>query len=266
MDNPLERPVPTDSDERIKEFARDLAWGVENKQWENGFPVSSMGGMMGETWSSPNVIYSPFQTDFQTNVELRFDQLLWQKWNNQPPRSEELVSHGYLESNDANPYTLHQRSFRLTEKALSLLAPVRPLSVFISHKQSTSSAFALLIEARIKEFDPDISVFIDKELLAGSALRKKIFATIREFNTLICIYSPKTPCSDYVFDEVNFALNLEHNVIPVWHLGYKGEGRYPEELKGLLRVEVSKESAKSYETALDELLEAIAAFRIKRSA
>ena len=259
MDHPLERPVPNDADARITEFARDLAWGVKKKQWENGFPVYSMGGMMGETWSSPNMIYS----SYQNNVELHFDQLLSQKWNNQPPHSQQLVSHGYLESNDSNLYSQHQRTFRVTEMASSLLDPKKPLSIFISHKQTVSSTFALLIEAGIRAHDPDISVFIDKEILPGNALKKKVFNAIRDSNTLICIYAPETPGSDYVYEEVNFALRLEHNVIPVWHHGYKGEGRYPEELEGLLRIEVSKEDAKSYENALQELLKALDELRSK---
>lgn len=259
MDHPLERPVPTDADERVQEFARDLAWGVKNNQWDDSFPVYSMGGMMAETWSSPNVSYSPFQT----NIELRFDQLLREKWNNQPPRSEQLVSNGYLESKDPNLYSQHQKTLHLTEQAHSLLDPVKPLKIFISHKQSTSSAFALLIEGRIKEYDPGIAVFIDKEILPGSAWKRTINSTIRDFNTLICIYSPETPCSDSVHEEVDFALKLEHNIIPVWHHGYKGCGRYPEELNAVQRIEVLQENAKGYEQALQDLLVALEDLRSK---
>ncbi len=261
MDHPLERPVPTGTDERIKEFARDLAWGVENKQWENAFPVFFMQGIHSEeSWLPPPQIYLPNLT----TQRIDFTGLLRDKWDNKPPTSDHIVSQGFLEWNDADPTSpLHvtpfQRVASVTDKGLKLLNPdpVTTLKVFISYKQSTSCAFALLIEARIKELDPNITVFIDKEIQPGSDLRREILSTIRDYDTLICIYSPETPRSDYVNTEVNFALNLGHNVIPVWHLGYKGEGRYPDGLSGLRRVEVSNENTKSYENALEDLLNAL---------
>ena len=194
MDNPLEQPAPDDPIARVHEFARDLAWGVALGMWETGFRVlRSIGD---EGWMS----LSP-QNEHHEN----FKQFLQDKWNNKLPGSDLLKSFGFLEL-DAERFDQYSPAYLLTLRAFALLEkPPRPPEVFISYRHAESSAFALLIEARLKNKDPDISVFIDKAIQKGEDWEERIKKAVETSGVFICLLGPDFAESDMMSMEIDWA-------------------------------------------------------------
>ena len=243
MNNPHELPAPADIEERVKAFALDLAWGVRNERWEDGFPVTSFGEM--RTWLPPQ---SPIS--FIT----LFSQFLKDKWGNQPPDSDQMESHGYLKSDSPDFYSSFQRIYCLTDKAFELLNPPKPLNVFISYKHTESGAFASFIAAKLASTELQISVFTDRELKPGVVWENQLERKIRECDVFISIFGPTTLDSPVIQREINWALESGCDIIPVWHNEYEREDRYPEELRGRQHITVHAESMEMYEYALQKLL------------
>ncbi len=245
MDNPLEQPAPDDPIARVHAFAYDLAWGVAHGLWGIGFRTLRAGGREME-WLS----LSP--GDAQTHLH----SLRLGKWNGEFPESDILQSFGYFESNDSVRPVQYQPAFLLTQRAFALLeekTSAVSLKVFISHKQDESSEFASLIEARLEVVISGIKVFVDKDIKGGDVWLERIEQEIRSSDVFICLFGPTTPDSLMVQKEINWALEtLSCRIIPIWHHGYTGDG-FPTELHAFQRIEVSKENAEGYRTAIQQL-------------
>lgn len=230
MDNPLEQPAPDDPIARVREFARDLAWGVTNKLWDNEF--NSFGG------NRNNLMPPSYGMEFINFLN---------KWRAHAPEIDQLTDSGYL--------TFGRSTHHLTEKAFALLEkkkPKRQLRVFISHKQKESSEFASLIEARLYLADPDIEVFIDKSIKGGEKWPSRIEEAVRNCDFFICIFGPETPKSTAVRKELDLALASNRNILWLTHHGYK---EIPNGLNYIQRcAEVGKENADGYEIAILKLL------------
>lgn len=147
----------------------------------------------------------------------------------------------------------------LSPKALGLLErPAIPPKVFISYKQTESSAFASLIEARLNIAAPEAGVFIDKLLEGGDEWERRIKREICECDTFICVYGPGTPKSTMIPKEIAWAKDSGSRIIPVLHNKFTRDSEgYPEQFKTLQDITVDKESAEAYELAILKLLNAL---------
>ncbi len=226
--------------QRAVEFARDLAQGVADGKWATHCRVSFT-GMGGAEWSLfADPVYE--------------DELFSVKWQDNPPSAELLTTLGYLsflrrtEGGDL--------IYILTEKALSLLEqPAAPPSVFISYKRDQSSAFALLIEARLR-LAGNPNPFVDKNLTPGDNWHGKLEATIKGCEYFVSLIGPKTLESAMVIKEIQWAESAGAKIISIWH-GRSIDSTAPEVLRTHHAIEVTGESALEYETAVNQLLNAL---------
>ena len=157
MDNPLKHKPPRDPIARVHAFAYDLAWGAVNGRWGSHFEIEQNPGSP-EKWDAPS---SKEESSANLNIELK------RKWGNTFLESNLLRSFGYFVLDNENS-SLRYKAFSLSQKSFTLLEkPAIPPKIFISYKQSESSAFASLIEARLNIAAPEAGVFIDKLLEGG---------------------------------------------------------------------------------------------------
>ena len=244
MENPLELSVPDDPIERIHALARDIAYGAAQKMWTPHFLV--------------NLVDNEAEiSDAGLNTGLNEK---WQDFHNYYAVPL-LVSFGYLERSSSNAnLSREQAYFDLTAKAFALLErPIKPPKVFISYKQKQSSALALLIEARLKLADNDSDVFIDKLLEGGDSWEQTLNSRIHESKYFVCLIGPETLVveadkKNMVQQEIEWALNSECRIIPIWHNGYVPDSNYPSRLETIQAIPVPTESAKGYGSAIDDLL------------
>ena len=260
MDHPLERQVPTNPDDRIKEFARDLAWGVKFDQWQNLFPVFYMQGISSEeSWLPPSQVFSPDLTIQRVD----FAVLLRNKWDNKPPKSDHLISQGFLEWKDRDPTSpLHvtpiQRVASVTEKGFALLEPdpVPMRKVFISYRHTESAALAAFLEAGLQNSDLNVDVFTDEKIRLGELWERRLERAVRDCDVFICLFGNTTLCSTNVKNEINWALASRSHIIAVWHNGYNGDA-FPEKLLKRQREKVYAENTEMYKYTLNKLVKTL---------
>jgi len=130
MYNPMEEAIPSDAMARIRAFVKDLAFGAANGMWSPEIRVNR--SVRGGDWS-----YTAGR-DFPKLLE---------KWDDQIPYVGLLVSFEYL---DVVAQEQYGNLYTLTPKAFALLEQASPASIFISYSRAESSAFALLLLARLK--------------------------------------------------------------------------------------------------------------------
>ncbi len=260
MDNPLEQPAPNDPVERVHTFARDLAYGATQGKWGSKFQVNLM---RGEDWYS--------LTYFQgVDSDANFVPYLEKKWANNNPTSDLLESYGYISL--VERFESGSRSYLLTSKAFDLLEkPTAPPSVFISYARRTSSALALLIEARLKLEDRQLRAFIDKDIPLGDEWRDVLEARISASQYFVCLLTMDTLTSKPIAEELEIALRTPTcKIIPICHNGYRfstpfntdlGERALSSEMIDTLATKnalvVDTESAASYEDKVNRLLSRI---------
>jgi hypothetical protein len=178
---------------------------------------------------------------------------LEQKWNDQYPSADLLVSFGYLNwleerESGTNVYILNGKAFALLEK------PTAPPSVFISYRRNQSSALGLLIVARLKAVGIE-NPFIDMNIDPGDEWHALLEKTVRQSQYVIALIGPGTLESPYVRRELDWAARTPGaQIIPIWHNGYAGEGETPEALSSKNAIRIKEESAEEYELAVIKLL------------
>jgi hypothetical protein len=246
MENPHELPAPTDPLERIHAFALDLAYGVSLGFWGTWFEV--IYALAGNSrWSS----------DIQAlndKNQSKLSELLAGKWGENPPSENALVSFGYFEDRERNGRLTHL----LMEKAFALLdKPLAPPTIFISYKRDQSSTFALLIEARLK-MAGNPNPFIDKNIVAGDDWHGRLQEVIEQARYFICLIGPNTLSSPHVRKEIGWAEKAGCTIISIWHsCAIDDITDCPPILQNRHAIQVSGESARQYETAISELLNAL---------
>jgi len=238
MQNPLELPPPNDPLECIHTLARDLAWGAVQKMWSVVISVTPHGAFWIGTSSE--------------NSE-KIESYIAHKWRDNPPSADFLIAFGYLAfKNEANYGT----DYLLTEKAFHLLEQPISTRVFISYNRAESSAFALLILARLKSVH--IDAFLDLTgLTPGEDWRKRLEKEVKTRDHFICLVGPQTLASPYARDEIAWALESSRHTIPIWHNGFRLNPGELLELNNFLNknaIIVENENAKAYNNAVVELL------------
>ncbi|WP_119068730.1 toll/interleukin-1 receptor domain-containing protein [Aggregatilinea lenta] len=243
-------PVPSDPLRRITAFPRDLAYGIVEQLWPAEFLVSRTERT--EEWHARGVDYWADQ----------FTSRLKQKWGMSIPRSHLLRVYGFIEFVE----TKHEddKQFEVyvpTPKAFQLLEQPRPSSVFISYRRSESSALALLIIARMKEIG--LAPFLDmQDLEPGEEWHARLQQEIAARDYCLALISCDTLKSEYVRREIQWALNAEKTLIPVWHGGMDGDVaqdmqvQYPELAAFFAKqaIIVEPETPAGYESAIVQLL------------
>lgn len=247
----LQMRVPKEKVAQIHEFATDLAVGFNEGVWSlrilpARIPsyIASLPPPSPKPWSIENL---------SNNSEPA--KAMRSKWSeNNHPDFRALVSFGYFIQAD-------NKSYILTEKALRLAdAPATPPNVFISYKRSESSAFALLLEARIK-YETTASPYLDKSIELGDDWHARLEEKVKASKAFVCIIAPTTlkPRDDgsksYVLREIEWALASEKTdlIIPVWHHGYDGKHEN-DIIKGKNAEPIESESAKNYDTAVNQIM------------
>jgi TIR domain len=166
------------------------------------------------------------------------------------PRISVLMANGYI----SQEKILLKPSFDL------LRAPVLS-NVFISYRRNVSSAFALLVSARLKAFG--INGFLDMSILPGEDWIDDIQRRIRNCNAVILLLAPGTLESEHVHKEIEWSLEARSLIIPIYHAGLKSVSadsgnplapRIHEQLKNINGIHVLDESAASYNNAIVQLL------------
>jgi hypothetical protein len=238
----LKQPPPENSVERIHVLARDLAFGAIEGLWTPkilvliGPPVQPITWLTGEGSNDQYLI-----------------EYLSDKWNDQQPAADLLVSFGYFNwlgqrESGTNVYVLTEKAFALLEK------PTAPPSVFISYRRNQSSALGLLIVARLKAVGVE-NPFIDMNIDPGDEWHALLQKTVQQSQFVIALIGPGTLESPYVQRELDWALATPSvHVIPVWHNGYAGDGTVPEALGSKNAIRIKEESAEEYELAMIKLL------------
>lgn len=242
--DPRKLPVPTNAtmSQKAEILARDLAYGAEAGDWPNSFNVHN-----------ENVYVAA--NNYDDEVRRRVEEYHKLKWTYNAPPVTLLQSFNFLAVDFNNTYLL-------TEKAYSLLKqPYTPPSVFISYRRSESSAFALVVEARLKAAG-NPNPFIDKNLTGGEKWHARLEKQVIECQYFICLIGPTTLDSPYVQNEIKWADKAGCLIIAVCHNGQTldaagavmpliGAG-HGYEIKG----DPKKASAHDYEAAANFILNA----------
>ena len=215
---------------RIHEYATDLAIGYDEDYWSSELALN-------------------FTNEYKTTRNPDdYDIFIRSKWEGNLPSIQSVVSMGYLRKVQGDTYTLTDKGIRLAD------APAIPPNVFISYKRSESSAFALLLEARIT-YETNATPFLDQSIEPGDDWHPRLEEKVEACEAFVCVIGPSTLDSPYVRNEIRWAQNSEKNslILPVWHNGYDGS---PESnvLKDKQAVIVESENAKNYDSAVNEVL------------
>ena len=160
----LQLKVPKENVAQIHEFATDLAVGYDEGAWPSDYILHGTIGIK-NIW------------DIDEDDD-NFREFINRKWGDDIPYFFSVATMGYLTFLEGNRYGLTEKALRLVDE------PVTPPNVFISYKRSESSAFALLLEARIK-YETNATPFLDKSLEPGmtgiSGWRKRSNPVRRSF-------------------------------------------------------------------------------------
>lgn len=233
MTTVLQRPLPQNPMARVRTLAKELAEGATQGAW--GVEISTFRG-------APNE--APVQVYFK------------QRWADASPNIGILVSNGYL---SYNPTTSQQGDLTITKAAFDLIEEAEPANIFISYKRSESSAFALLVLARLKMagFEP----FLDLALQPGDDWEKGLKERIQKYQYLIAILGKDTLKSEVCLKEIQWAIEAGLSIIPIWHNGFiykSGEWDVSLKVDAALSkthtIRVLEESALAYNNAIVELL------------
>jgi hypothetical protein len=229
----IQRPLPQNPIQRIRTLAKELAEGAAGGYW--GMYLYTFRGEL---------------TGDQEGVLAYLEK----RWNTNYPGLDLLIGNQYLQ-----PYSPNSDTLVLTRAAFDLLEEVEPASIFISYKRSESSAFALLVLARLKA--EGLNPFLDLSLVPGEDWQKGLKERIQGYDYLIAILGRETLQSEVCIQELTWAMEAKLDILPVWHNGFvyrSHQWTLPPEIDGLLQnthtIRVIEESALAYNNAVVELL------------
>lgn len=138
------------------------------------------------------------------------------KWVKQMPLPSLLGTLGYV---NWIIDTRFEGRVELQRAAYDLIEEEASLPVFISYRNTDSSAFALLLLARMKAVG--LTPFLDVVGLRGgddwdAVLREKV----TQSDYVISLLGSTTLQSDYVREEIKIAVEKNKHIIPVLHNGF----------------------------------------------
>lgn len=237
MSNPLQQPRPDDPLDRVHDLARDLAYLALGGSMSAEIRVGTRG------WKGD----PRYESEIETPDLAAFRKKWWNGDTFAGPSFELLASYDYLAVPQLDVYHIKSQAFQLLQK------PAEKPSVFISYRRKDSSAFALLIEARLRLVGLD-SVFVDKSIKAGEVWHDRLEEAIGQCQHFICLVGKTTFESSVIADEIRTAVASNRRIISIWHNGQVMTDAAPTELQKRHAITVTGESAREYETAISELL------------
>ncbi len=249
-DDVLNTSPPESLADRIRTFARLVAYGVMCEYWPVSFVVRNEGSG-DEMWS----------TDYRFFGDTLLGILYKTAWKDKAPSVTHLELFGYADRDYSvdNLYTL-------TSAAINLLDQPLHQKAFISYRRSESTAFAMLLYDRLKlkGFDP----FVDLQSLKTGDWHPKLETAIKNTDFFICLIQEGTlENSRWVRREIEWALQHAKEVIPVFYNGLTPEtakqnhqnSEYSEDIEELFSkhaITVAIEGdVNAYEGAIRQLLQ-----------
>jgi hypothetical protein len=250
------RGLPLNPRARSRVLARELAEGATEGVWS-----ASISHFRGSVNLKEVIIYflarwQEMKTEdaFQQWEKLELEGLSQMIWNgkNLVPGLDVLVNSGYLRFGN--------NAYDITRDAFDLVEETEPANIFISYNRGESSAFALLVLARLKA--EGLEPFLDLALPAGSNWQQELDERIQKYQYFVVLIGKKTLESQFVQQEIRLAIQHEQIIIPVLHnaMEMKGEGweSCPADLAEALRerqaIRVIQETPTAYNNAIIELL------------
>lgn len=230
-----QRVLPQNPMTRIRTLGKELAEGAAIDLWSISFRM-----FRGQ------LVTSEDQQDL-----IRY---LSQRWNDKAPHFGLLLSNGYLR------FDAGENDVYITKAAFDLIDESETANIFISYKRSDSSAFALLVLARMKAVG--IEPFLDLALQPGDDWEKGLRERIQKYQYLVAILSHDTLKSEVCIKEISWAIEAGLSIIPIWHNGfvYKSGAwdalsvKVDAALSKTHTIRVIEESALGYNNAIVELL------------
>jgi hypothetical protein len=260
IDRVTQRALPQNAMARVRTLAKELAEGAAEGHW--GTSISQFRGMINDRrvliylmmrWVGAKTTDAEQLSrlderarndDIQALADAIFD-------SGSAPLLSLLMNNGYL--------TFDQSNYVVQKPAFDLLEDNEPANIFISYRRRDSSAFALLVLARLKM--AGLEPFLDLALVPGEDWRAGLRERIRRYDYFIVLIGRETLSSEVVLEELTWALEANLTVIPIWHNGfvYRPEDwSLPAELDTALRlrhtIRVVEENPLAYNNAIVELL------------
>ena len=252
-----QRSTPINPIARIKTFARELAEGATLGCWSSIIPAHPTYTKNDEfeyrNQLSVHLLEIPTLFIDYTFEPVQLEKILRYyetRWNSTPLTFDLLLSTGYI--------SISKARLEITTKAISLLDEVEPSTIFISYKRSESSAFALLVLARLKEYN--LEPFVDMSLRAGEDWHPALENHIKSRDYLIVLVGKETLKSEVTVKEIQWAIQYQKSIIPIWHNGFEFDENEAQDIPSEVAIgrkhaiKVFEESALGYNTAIVELL------------
>ncbi len=243
MENALEKilderskiPIPTNDVEWVIVLARELALGVHRGIWP----------LVIGTRTNGRAVYP--------NDEIlgKFGSRRWKlsEWSQTIQRlhGTEFIEAGH-------------NHFAITRAAFDLLHEASPYDIFISYMRAESSALALLVNIALKQHN--LVPFVDMALEVGGNWHADLEERIENCDYFIILLGKDTLSSSMTIKEIQWALQYERIIIPLWHSGFDlNADEWADEdeaVKNVIQqtnaIIVQDESASGYNIAIVELL------------
>jgi len=238
--------IPENYVEWVRQLALELAIGVHKGLWLGGFRTR---------WEKDG-----FSLDNDCINEFGLRRWELKDWTQ---TLERLHGTGFV-VNRPNQYVT------ITQAAFDLLQEASPYNVFISYRRKDSSAFALLVSHRLKQFN--LMPFVDMATIVGDNWYDELHKRIKECDYFIILLGKNTLTSDMTVQEIKWAMQYreqnreqdkeEKKIIPIWHSGFgithkkwnDVDHAVKDEIGANNAIRVTDESASGYNTAIVELL------------
>jgi hypothetical protein len=229
----LEPPDTSEHMKRIQFLAKALAYGVVNDLFLPNILVSKLGH---EIWYY-----------VEGDYDMRLQQYLNEQWSNSQPQISFLKALEYVEFEERGET---YRQYCLTPKAFALLEqPITPPNIFISHRQQTSAAFALLLYEKLRQVGA--VPFVDKDLKIGDDWQEYLEGLIVRSDHFVLIMGADTWASEAVQMEVQVA---KANSIPIYPVCHGGLKELPPILSHIQGHIIEKENSGHYELAVNAVI------------
>jgi hypothetical protein len=195
MQKVMRRPIPINPMTQIKTLAKELAEGLSENLWAERFTF--------------DVGYQGAPKKFDDDVMNRYIQ---QRWGENYPNLNLLVINNYLTQSSA---TAAHIIYRINKAAFDLIDETQTSTVFISYRRKESSAFALLVLARLKE--QGLDAFLDMSMQAGDNWHAHVKERIESHDFFIVLLNHETLASEVVRDEIQWAMDAKKIILPIAH-------------------------------------------------
>jgi hypothetical protein len=252
------RALPQNPMAKVRTLAKELAEGAAEGHWDT--TISHFRGMVNKRsvlvyllarWSQdarPDPDVPALRQRVETDEIEAMARAVFDTGN--APLLSLLINNGYMAADNG---------YNILKPAFDLLEATEPANIFISYRRKDSSAFALLVLARLKM--AGLEPFLDLALVPGEDWRAGLRERIKRYDYFIALIGQETLSSEVVIEEIGWALEAKLTFIPIWHNGfsYKSDDwTLPPAIDEALRlrhtIRVLEENPLAYNNAIIELL------------